>query len=317
LANDHFDAIDELVKELLAARLRHPELAGRRKIALDMKDTYRKVVAARKTLTTTPDDAAANQALGEYLCYYKLDWEQGLPHMAKASDEALKKAAGLDVANPEKGTEQLAVADAWYEIAKELDVKTDERQKGSLLARAQEWYEKATSDLEGLDEASAKKRLDEVKSELVKMGWVDVPRRATIVATSGYGFQCYLNGERLFSGSYGVESTTATLKRGDVLMFHATKSSSSFGSYGKGFACVIAYEGNSTPVATGLSKGWEGYVPANQLDWYRPDGVADTVPILVSSGSGHQDLALQTGVGARSIWYAAASSEAYFFYRVR
>lgn len=320
LANDHFDAIDDLVKELLAARIRPmpPELAGRRKIALDMKDTYRKVVSARKTLATNPDDPVANEVVGEYLCYYKLDWEQGLPHLAKSGDDALKDAAGGDTVNPETAKAQLAVADKWYNIAKDLDVKTDERQKGSLLARAQEWYEKASGDLDGLDEAHAKKRIDEVQEDLVKMGWVDVPRKATITAASGYGFQCYLNGERLFSGSYGVESTTATLKRGDVLMFHATKGTGSYGSYGKGFACVIAYEGNYTPVATGLSKGWEGYVPANQLNWYRPDGIASTAPIVASSGSGHQDLVVQTGVGARSIWYAAAnSSDAYFVYRVR
>ena len=68
-------------------------------------------------------------------------------------------------------------------------------------------------------------------------------------------------------------------------------------------------------MATGLSKGWEAYVPANQLKWYQPDGVASTTPFVISTGVGHQDLVLQTGVGARSIWYAAANTyEAYFVY---
>jgi hypothetical protein len=113
-----------------------------------------------------------------------------------------------------------------------------------------------------------------------------------------------------------VASHETTLKRGDVLMFHATKSSSSFGSYSKGFACVIAFEGANS-VATGLSRGWEGFVPSDRRSWYEPQGAAGTTPVIASSGVGHQDLMAQTGVAARSLWFAAGGSDAYFYYRVR
>lgn len=320
LANDHFDAVDKVIKDLLSARLKHPELAGRRKQALDMKDIYRKVAAAKDVLKSNPDDAAANAVVGEYLCFVKQDWQSGLSLLAKSDDALLRDVASKDAANPKESNEQLAVADDWYKLAESQD-KGSVREKGALLTRAEDWYSKALPELKGLDEAHAKRRLEEIKAELSKIGWVNPSRKAIIAAASGDGFEMYLNGKKILSTYYyKPASTTVTLKRGDILMVHAEKSSSSFYSstskYYKGFGCVIMFEGARTPVVTGITEGWQAFVPNNTTYWYKPENIAKTVPLFVSPGVGHVDLAQQTGVGSRSIWYAGNSSEAYLLYRV-
>ncbi len=71
------------------------DLAALEKLALDAK-------AARKTLTGQPNDAAAHAALGRYLCLSLGKWDEGLPHLAKGSDELLRAAAEQDLTAPKR-----------------------------------------------------------------------------------------------------------------------------------------------------------------------------------------------------------------------
>lgn len=318
LGGDRFDEVEDIVTDLSRDGLSHKELADRRKVAREMKVKYRRVAAARATLEGDPDNAEANRIAGEYAAYHKLNWDDGLPMLAKSDDAALAKVAQLDLDNPEDGKSQFAIAQGWYDLAKSQ--KDDDQVKGALLTRAEDWYRKALSDVTGLDEVTAKKRLDEIKEDLASIGWVEIPRKAIVAGRSGYEFEMYHNGVQIIDSDYReVGSAAVTLKRGDILFVKARRSTSTFSSssYTYGFACVIAFEGGAKPLVTGAADGWTGYVTSDNYNWYKPENVVRTVPVQYSSGAGHQDLAAQTGVAARSMWYAAGStSEAYFFFRV-
>ena len=189
------------------------------------------------------------------------------------------------------------------------------------MSRAEDWYRKAEAQVAGLDAAHVSKRLDEIQTDLEKLGWISIPKKAVIFAASGTSCRVYLNGEFLFSSGFdSVGRGTATLKRGDVLTVHAQKyvGTSSYGR-DRGFACVIAFEGSTTPIITGQGEEvWEAYVPSDAVEWYKPENVARTVPHLVSLTAGHTELRAQTGVAAKSLWYAGGdTSEAYFLYRMK
>ncbi len=49
----------------------------------------RKSAQSQEKLKESPDDPAANLAVGSYLCFNKDQWERGLPMLAKGSDPAL------------------------------------------------------------------------------------------------------------------------------------------------------------------------------------------------------------------------------------
>ena len=301
---------------MFSSGLSHKTLGERRRIAREMKSKYRVVAAAKEQLKTNPDDGAANKLVGEYICFQKVDWDSGLPLLAKSEDAELRDLAQADLDSPEEASEQLKIGEGWYKVSQDQDT---ELAQGAVLTRAEDWFRKALSGVEGLDEAHAKKRLDEIKEQLVDLGWVDIPKKATIAAASGYSCEIYHNGERVVSASYRVGTGEVTLKRGDLLMVRARKSTSTYSSgYGRGFACVIKYEGSDRPVVTGQTDQWEAFVPANMSYWYKPENVARTVPYLVSPSAGHTELANQTGVAARSLWYASSNtSEAYFLFRVK
>ena len=113
---------------------------------------------ALQVLEKSPDDPAANEKVGRYLCLGRDDWSAGLSHLAKGGDAKLKAAAASDVESPTDAATQAAVADAWYDIAK--SVKPAERP--AFLARAKHWYAKAAAEAKGLTKVRIEARLKEL-----------------------------------------------------------------------------------------------------------------------------------------------------------
>jgi hypothetical protein len=121
-------------------------------LLLDLKG----ISAARQKLAQTPDDPAANLAVGRYSCLIEGSWDAGLAHLAKGSDEALKGAAATDLAGPTEATPAGKIGDAWYDLAKEG--------KGqSFFARADYWYQKAMQAESGLALIRLRKRHEEIQ----------------------------------------------------------------------------------------------------------------------------------------------------------
>jgi hypothetical protein len=133
----------------------------------ELKAKLEKVSAAKEALKKNPDDPAANLVLGEYLCTAKGAWEDGLKHLAKGSDSALKVLAIRDQARPSEPADQMALGDGWWDHGEKAAEGRDE-----LRRRAAVWYEAVIPKLTGIHKTRIQKRLGEVYGgplDLLKM----------------------------------------------------------------------------------------------------------------------------------------------------
>ena len=149
-----------------------------------------KVKSAKEKLLTMPNDPLSNLAMGKFLCFVKVEWEKGLPCLAKGSDEALKTLAERDVVATNVPKELLAVADGWWAFA--------EKQSGAVKTKIQThavgYYTRALPGLSGIDKAKAQKRIEDRDNDL-GIAWLS--RDATYIVSSQYhkALPSLLNGE--------------------------------------------------------------------------------------------------------------------------
>lgn len=118
---------------------------------------------ARETLSKSPQDAAANDAIGRYLIAVKSDWDQGLRHWVLSSDKEIQKVAKqdndvLDALGPSSTEKNLALGDSWWDLAAK---QSSPALKSAMKLRAGQWYDSILSGLEGLTKARADQRLTE------------------------------------------------------------------------------------------------------------------------------------------------------------
>ncbi|MBC7855111.1 MAG: hypothetical protein IAF94_16900 [Pirellulaceae bacterium] len=119
---------------------------------------------AAEELTQTPEDPAANLAVGRYRCLIEGKWDAGLSHLAKSNDDAITSAATMDLAGPKGEMTASKIGDAWYDLAK--------GGKGQgFYARADIWYQKGMEGESGLSLARLKRRHEEI-------GQLKLPSRA-------------------------------------------------------------------------------------------------------------------------------------------
>lgn len=100
--------------------------------------------SAEATLKQNPEDAAAHAVIGEYLCWVRKDWVDGLPSLARSSDTTLSDLVKSDLANPKTPVDQTALAARWIAFAKSQKSAVT---KASAAERATIWYEKAIPGL--------------------------------------------------------------------------------------------------------------------------------------------------------------------------
>lgn len=121
------------------------------------------LASARQTLLANVNEPEAHLVLGNCYAFYHNDWEQGLPHLAKCSNESLKALAQRDLAAPSTLDERIELGDAWWAWG---DAQDAEQRDASLL-RAGYWYRLALDDsLAGLRKLRLEKRME----ELVEVG---------------------------------------------------------------------------------------------------------------------------------------------------
>lgn len=120
-----------------------------------LQSEWLKVSTAINTLKDMPEDAKANEAVGQYLCFIKRDWTQGLPMLAKSANLDLKTLAAQDLAQPTEPALQMAVGDAWWDYSQKPTTSI----KAPIMERAQSWYEKCRANLTGLMRAKVDKRM--------------------------------------------------------------------------------------------------------------------------------------------------------------
>lgn len=118
---------------------------------------YQESQAAIRTLGQSPDDPAASGDLGRYECLAKSDWDKALPWLAKDKEARIREPAARLMASRGDVAAQLAMGDAWWEMAGK------ERHKGALRTLLTEaaccWYVQALPRLTGADRAKIERRM--------------------------------------------------------------------------------------------------------------------------------------------------------------
>ena len=110
-------------------------------------------------MAKTPDDAAANLAVGIYYCGSKGDWKKALSYLAKGSDPEFKTLAERELKSPPAAADdRVALADAWWDAGQ----AAEGTKKITMLRRAGYWYEKVKNGSTELNKVKAEKRLDEL-----------------------------------------------------------------------------------------------------------------------------------------------------------
>ncbi len=177
LAAACFDLMEEAIQtdDLASARLygkhstsfargaRHSGLiryAVANEKALDeVESAYAAIKPSIAALNTNVTDAEANRAVGEYSCFIKGAWKEGLPMLALGSDTGLSKVATMELRVTASPDDQLALADAWWDVAE----KYDGRANRVILLHAAASYSRAVPDLTGISKSRVEKRLSEIR----------------------------------------------------------------------------------------------------------------------------------------------------------
>ncbi len=146
-------AIDAATKsgdaELKKQAQQRNQQVARYKAALDA------VSQAVIALEQHPDDPQANSILGEHYCFVKQQWDHGLPFLAKGSDAKLAETAKLELAAPRRPSEQVQVADVWWDLAEAKESPLQDH----VRTHAAQWYSEAAPNVSGLVKAKVEKRL--------------------------------------------------------------------------------------------------------------------------------------------------------------
>jgi hypothetical protein len=120
------------------------------------RDVFAAIRPALDKLATAPDDPTANSTVGKYRCFVQNRWDDGLKHLAKGEDAALRAVAELDLKTPRTGVpEDTTVADAWHAYAPTAPADA----LFGVQARARYWYTRSIPGLTGLNKARAEGRL--------------------------------------------------------------------------------------------------------------------------------------------------------------
>ena len=93
------------------------EAAGQIREVAAIREAHDKLAPAVATLKQSPNDPAANLAVGSYLCFQRGKWDKGLPLLAKSSDAQLKSLATAELAAFAGGDAMIKAADGWYDAA--------------------------------------------------------------------------------------------------------------------------------------------------------------------------------------------------------
>ena len=167
LAGEHLSAAEQLLSalqhnaaEALDAELRK-ESQQRGEQFQRWKQQYQLVEQARQTVAQNPDDQQAHLLLGQYYCFVKADWEQGLKHLARCGDPLLQQAAAAENAVSDEPSEQLKLADLWWEASGKLPAQYRQQAR----QRAGHWYSRIKGTLPEEQQQLVSQRLDELSGE--------------------------------------------------------------------------------------------------------------------------------------------------------
>lgn len=161
---DNFDvalpAFDRLVEftRIKGDRAELLRLAQRKQPLEAAKQARDAAASAAAALQANPNDAAASETLGKYLCFVKNRWDIGLPHLVRAAEVKLRVVATIDLEATRSPQDTLSLADQYWEMADDYKQPFTR----GLHLRAAVCYQTAKATLpDGLEKLKAQKRIDE------------------------------------------------------------------------------------------------------------------------------------------------------------
>ena len=172
LAEERYDAAVQLATSAadLAATLRDTTFPRERREAQArgrhrMQQEAAEVQSAQERLARQSDDAAAHLLIGRFFCMERDDWDSGLPHLISGSDADLSCVIGARrrswPARCSKPLDQVALADAWWDLADRRHDGIDSVMAKGMRNRAAYWYRRAMPQLSGFAQTKAQKRIAE------------------------------------------------------------------------------------------------------------------------------------------------------------
>ncbi|MCE9554388.1 MAG: hypothetical protein K8T91_13555 [Planctomycetes bacterium] len=133
-------------------------VAKRSRLLVQMDTDYAKVKDAIAALDKDADNGEANGVVGQYKCFIKARWDEGLPLLAKGSDGKLAKLAAEELALPPgmAGDEVAArLAASWWEVGN----RAEGTAKNNVRAHAAILYQRVLPNLTGAAKTNAEKRI--------------------------------------------------------------------------------------------------------------------------------------------------------------
>ncbi len=159
------ETVKEVGRIVLAAvrHLRNPEYVRKIGVFNKSMEQWAAFVTRCKqgveTLEDAPDDPTANGWAGKYYCLVQGSWDKGLPLLEKGAPDAMRVVALQDLKNPPDPAARISLADAWWELQKQIDGVAAER----LRTRAAYWYGLAKADAVGAPKGKIEARLKEIE----------------------------------------------------------------------------------------------------------------------------------------------------------
>jgi predicted Ser/Thr protein kinase len=166
------------------------QVQARARETADLQKEHQRVKAAEKVLADKPEDGSAHLAIGLFLCFAKGEWERGLASLARGSSEALRLVAQKEMASPESPSQQVEVADGWWDLAGQREHAPS---RARFQARAAHWYQKVWPRLEGAARNKARERIRAalltrsageaaaVAKSRMPLGWTPAPNDRKVV----------------------------------------------------------------------------------------------------------------------------------------
>jgi hypothetical protein len=162
LAGDDFVPAARVCAAIMPVAAADPALRAdvqrrQRDVAL-ARDAREKIAKSIEKLKTTPEDPAANLAVGRYACFIKGDWARGLPMLAAGSDPTLKALAAQESAAATDADALLHLADGWWDAAaKQPDLPA----RNALVGHAATLYKRSLDGASPLRRVQVEKRIAE------------------------------------------------------------------------------------------------------------------------------------------------------------
>jgi hypothetical protein len=129
-------------------------------------DRYAK---ARQKLRTAPDDAAAKEDVGAYLCFCKGDWQKGLPWLAGGTQPDVQNLARKEMNGPTESDALEQLAAGWAAVA----AKQADGYRQGIREHAIDLYRKALIDTTGLQKRTIDLAIEKVAAAIGPQ-WVDL-----------------------------------------------------------------------------------------------------------------------------------------------